>query len=87
MNETIGVKGGHNDSRRTLKIKEKQKKKQGLYRLFAIRWQTAKRFSISQWMAKLPHGNYMCNLGDGLFGYFAVRWLTAKMKWSLPSAS
>lgn len=27
MNETIGVKGGHNDSRRTLKIKEKQKKK------------------------------------------------------------
>lgn len=27
MNETIGVKGGHNDYRRTLKIKEQQRKK------------------------------------------------------------
>lgn len=27
MNETIGVKGGHNDRRRTIKIKEKEKKK------------------------------------------------------------
>lgn len=27
MNETIGVKGGHNDRRRTIKIKEKAKKK------------------------------------------------------------
>ena len=42
------------------------KKKQGLYRLFVVCWQTAKSFAISQQTAKLPRGSYLCNLGHWL---------------------
>ena len=66
---------------------KKKQKKQGLYRLFVVCWQTAKSFAISQQTAKLPRGNYLCNLGAGLFGYFAVLWQKVKMKWSLAFAS